>query len=175
MLGDGTVLSDLTEDTVTEDTLLKDVTAYNKKGAKIIGRMVDVSFPATPSAGSTPVVMNNNMYRVSKYSSTVASTGIRVTVPKTGRYTCTYIVSDGYSGTRTAQLYVNGTSQGKAHNVSSSQRSVVINDILSLSAGDVVEIYFKPAGNALVPTGSCGRLALCIDWYNGLTDPDEIS
>lgn len=173
VLGDGTVLADLTADTVTKKTLAEGEFAYGADGKGISGQMTDIVFPSTITAGNTPILMNAGVYK-SYYSESFRASGISVTAPKTGTYRCKFVAGNAYTGTVQVQLYVNGTSKGSAHSITSSTKNAGFSDDLTLNAGDSIEIYIKPAGSSLTPQGFCGGLALCIDWYNGMYDPGII-
>lgn len=128
------VLVDLTTDTVTSDTLLKGYTAHNKSGNQITGTLEQ-------SSGSSKNVQFYKDIGYARYTS-YASTGVTVTVDKTGTYNISWIgFRQNTIGTSGSRLYINGSSYGSANTsfTNSYKQSNSLSNV-ELSEGDVLEV-----------------------------------
>ena len=164
---DGTVLIDLTGDTLTPQTLLAGFTALNAAGEVIEGAAQSAGgLPDVITAGDTPILMNPTTVEPAS-SSSLSATGISITIPKSGTYRFKWEVSAGYGTTRYTQLYKNGTAVGSQQTASSSEEAKVFLQEIACAAGDTVEIYCRGGSSWGAVTGATGRLTACIDWDNG--------
>lgn len=60
--GDNTLI-DLTEDTVTPETLAQGTTAHDASGNKIVGAMKEIAMDSTPTEGSQNTVSSDGVYK----------------------------------------------------------------------------------------------------------------
>ena len=164
---DGTVIIDLTGDTVTPQTLLVGFTALNAAGEAIEGAaQAGGGLPDVITAGDTPILMNPTTVEPAS-SSSLSATGISITIPKSGTYRFKWEVSAGYGTTRYTQLYKNGKYVGSQQTASSSEEAKVFVHEIACVVGDIVEIYCRGGSSFGAVTGMTGRLTACIDWDNG--------
>lgn len=161
---DGTVMADLTGDSVTAATLAQGATAHGADGEPITG---SASFgggiPNPVTAGDTPVLFNPAMATATS-SSALTATSVNLTVPRAGTWRFTYVTSDCYQTAITSRLYKNGTAAGTQH---ASQYNAVWTDDITCAAGDTITIWLKGGTQVGSKVGSAGRLAACINWDNG--------
>lgn len=161
---DGTVMADLTGDSVTAATLAQGATAHGADGEPITGA---ASFgggvPNPVTAGDTPVLFNPAIAKATSSSALIA-TSVSLTVPRAGTWRFTYVTSDCYQTAITSRLYKNGVAAGAQH---ASQYNAVWTDDIACAAGDTIIIWIKGGTQMGSTVGSAGRLAACIDWDNG--------
>ena len=161
----GTTLIDLSQDTVTADTLLSGYTAHDKAGNKITGRASSGGgLPTSITAGDTPVLASSK-FVVTITDTSMTDTGINITVPRSGTYRFKFSCSrSSTSGTWTTQLYKNGSAVSGATVSWSSYEGTCTADI-ACSAGDVISIYARSRSS--IYRNIIGQLIACIDWDLG--------
>lgn len=164
------VVIDISNDTVTPETLLKGYTAHGADGELIEGQYIaeaaggsGAGLPDTIVAGDTPVFYNSNSYQATKTSLT--SSGLSITVPKAGTYRFKWVVSGGNgkpSYTVQSRLYKNNTAVGTQR---TSATTTAYSEDITCNAGDTVTLYL--AGFVVWGDihGGCGGFCACIDWY----------
>lgn len=119
--------------------------------------------PATIRAGDTPVILSSVKTYTRQNSTSMAATGIYVTVPKAGTYRFKFTAArTSTSGTWTTQLYKNGSAVSGATATWSSRQGECSADI-SCAANDRIEIYTRTGSTSNSYT-IVGMLAACIDW-----------
>lgn len=148
----GNVLFDLTQDTVTPETLLEGITAHDKTGAPIVGTKKD-------SGDSSK---NIQAYHGMKYSrqTSYGTTDVKLIVAKTGNYKVSWM---GYKntngGTNGSQLYVDKAAYGQAQTTFTSTygQSVILENV-NLIEGQEIEVrararsttYYMYVGNLVI-------------------------
>lgn len=159
----GKTLIDLTNDTVTPETLAEGVTAHDASGEIIEGE-AELGFSGTPTAGDTPVIYADGAYQSAE--STLADTGLSITIKKAGTYRIKWNCAggNGLSNTLTSQLYLNGIAVGEEI-ITSTTGSYSMD--LTCAAGDKISLYFAGYKYAFNYFGGCGGLCACVDWDNG--------
>lgn len=161
---DGTVLVDISGDTVARATLAMGVTAHAKNGKQIQGEATfGGGVPNPVTAGDTPVLFNPAIAKATSSSALIA-TSVSLTVPRAGTWRFIYVTSDCYQTAITSRLYKNGVAAGAQH---ASQYNAVWTDDIACAAGDTIIIWIKGGTQMGSTVGSAGRLAACIDWDNG--------
>lgn len=148
----GETLIDLTADTVTADSLLKGYTAHDKAGNLVNGN-------ATAGGGDTKNVQACSEYasiRTTSYS----TTGIKLTVGKTGTYKVSWMgwrSSNG--GTNGSQLYINNSAYGSAQTTFTNTYGQAVSLTgVNLTQGQEIEVrararstsYYMAVGNLII-------------------------
>lgn len=159
----GKTLIDLTNDTVTPETLAEGVTAHDASGEIIEGE-AELGFSGTPTAGDTPVIYADGAYQAAE--NTLADTGLSITIKKAGTYRIKWSVGGGNGSnyTLTSQLYLNGIAVGEEF---STATSLCYSVDLTCAAGDKISLYFAGYKYMSKYFGGCGGFCACVDWDNG--------
>ncbi len=162
---------DLSGDTITADKLAEGYTAHDASGAPITGTMTgggSGGIPDTITAGDTPVILCQTVMYKPTNSSSLAATGLTITIPLAGTYRIKWGMEvDQDSGTIRTRLYRNGTAIGTEQTQSSGAKTCSLD--VDCSAGDTIELYARAGSYWGYACGACGGLCACIDWDNGFT------
>lgn len=165
-LANGTVLIDLTGDTVDAEHLMQGYTAHDKSGAAIVGTATGGSWPPSPIvAGDTPVIVSDSTGDGVAYRN-MTRTDVKITITKAGtyRFKFTSFKSSTSSSGFTAQLYKNGAAISGA----TASWGTLIGDYEgshAANAGDYFEVWLKSGSTSY--GCCCGPLIACIDGDNG--------
>lgn len=122
--------------------------------------------PSVIAAGDTPVLMSSKLIARATSSSSLANTGISITVPKSGTYRFKWGISEQNEETIYTRLYKNGSAVGSQHSVGA-LRDLDISEDIACEAGDTVVIYLRGQDYLGEVYGACSALIACINWNNG--------
>lgn len=172
----GTVLIDLTADTVDAAHLAQGYIAHNKAGNLITGTM-------SGGGGGSTVYFDDSVGRVSNMT-TMTSTGVEVTITEAGTYTFTWYAYASASSTTSYQtrLYNGTEALGTAHTVSiysSAAGMTKCTETLEITANSTITVYASSAtgstwsaaytavsGLIAIKNGGSGQTAYKIDVCN---------
>lgn len=162
---DGNPLIDLTQDTVTEETLLSGITAHNAAGDPIVGMMENSGPPDVITAGETPVAGSFNVKEITTTSTT--DSGNRITIKKAGTYKIKVFVAVSGPKTGTLYIYRSGT-QVSNKSLSAYSGSIQEQTIVNCEADDTITVSAKLSGTMTNAAVYVIGMVACIDWDNGL-------
>lgn len=168
VLANGTVLLDLTGDTVDAEHLMQGYTAHDKSGAAIVGTASGggggVPLPSPVTAGDTPVYFSNQLYNAKSRSQ---QTAYSWQCEKAGTYR---IKTVGCASNRLygkAWIYVNNTQKITGSFETTDYSTVYwmpIQGDVALNAGDTVTLQYNPNSTSYGMTFR--SFAVCINWNN---------
>ena len=123
--------------------------------------------PAIIEAGDTPVLFTKAAANA-VYSETLESTGISLTIPKSGTYRFVTIATNTYSANQTwnkyysrISFYKNGVLNGNTTDIAGRTTTEISMDI-QCNTDDVIEVYASSAESSYVTV--VAGLTACIDW-----------
>lgn len=186
VLSDGTVLMDISYDTVTEDTLFYGYTAHDCHGNPITGAATSGdSFPSEIVAGDTPIWSKTCNVSTSSSSTSVkelfSGSSVSFKAPKSGTYRFKFTGwTNATSGTKYACVYLSEKSNIQTNPSGaiwwkdlplSNATDLTVHIDAELTKGQKIYFFGRTAFGQFTgvagPVGKIYNIQACIAWVNG--------